>query len=311
VKAPLAHVAIVLLNWNQKQDTLECLASLREVRYSSRSVIIVDNGSTDCSIPALRESFPEAQVVAEEENLGCAGGRNAGAMQALHNGADFILFLDNDTVVDPSFLDRMVEVALRNQTIGIVGPAICNHDQRDTVWTAGATVNRTTGTTHPLYHGITYDRLPTSPFEVDFVAGCALLARREVFNAIGYFDDDYFIYFEETDWCYRAQEAGFTTVVAPAARIWHKESRSLGGRNSPAKVYYMTRNQLLFITKRFPAPAKYVLLVRHASRQLLTTVLQYALPKHSAKTSERKARTLALRDFAIKRYGKQELGFLG
>jgi GT2 family glycosyltransferase len=246
----MAHlVCIVLLNWNQCDDTLVCLESLAKISYCPTRVVVVDNGSTDDSVASIRRSYPGVEVIASSHNTGCAGGRNLGLAHARSLNSDLVLFLDNDTVVDPRFLSHLIDAAETNPGVGILSSKILLNSDPSVCWTAGGVVNAN-GTVDALHYYTPSLEVPDSAFYVDWVPGCVLLARREVYEAIGTFDDSYFIYFEDIDWCVRASRLGFRIMVVPQSIVYHKVSQSSGGDYSPLKLYYWARNRLLFMQKQ-------------------------------------------------------------
>ena len=132
------RVAVIVLNWNGREDTLECLRSIRSIAYSNFGVIVVDNGSTDGSVAAIRASQPSVEVIDTGENLGFAGGNNVGIRRALELGADYVLLLNNDTVVDPGLLRAFVAAAALHPEAGAFGAKIYFHSEPTRIWYAGA-----------------------------------------------------------------------------------------------------------------------------------------------------------------------------
>ena len=242
--APL--VCVVLLNWNQCEDTLLCLESLAKISYSPTRIVVVDNGSTDDSVALIRRRYPAVEVIALRHNAGCAGGRNLGLTYARSLSTDFILFLDNDTVVDPRFLCHLIDAAEKDPSIGILSSRIVLNSNPSICWTAGGVVNAN-GTVDALHYYTPSCGVPDYTFKVDWVPGCVLMMRREVYESIGEFDNSYFIYFEDVDWCIRASKRGYRIVVVPRSVVYHKVSQSSGGDYSPTKLYYWSRNRLYFM----------------------------------------------------------------
>lgn len=243
----LPVVSIVIIHWVNIEDTLECLRSLRMVDYPNLNVILVNNGASDFSEPRVRHVFPDVQIITSNENLGFAGGNNLGIRQALDGGADLIMLLNNDTVVHPQLI-RALLPAFDDARIGIAGPVISYYDAPGDVWFAGGTYNRWLGYSYRArVAGV--DKLQ----EVDFINGCALLARREVFEAVGLLDEDLFVYFEETDWCLRAARAQFRCMLVRESLVRHKVSASSGVRGTdyltPTKAYYFGRNPFLILRR--------------------------------------------------------------
>ena len=243
------QVSIIVLNWNNYQDTKECLESLRKSTYPNCKIIVTDNGSTDKSGERLKKEFPQYTFIYNDSNLGFAEGNNVGIRYALKRGADYVLLLNNDTIVDPGFLEPLVGIAEADDQIGVVGPMIYFYDKPKVIQSIGARINLLKGS-HPLI-GIRevdegqYDE----PMEVDYVSGAALLAKRQVIEDVGLLDPEYFLYSEEVDWCYRAAKAGYKIMAVPKSKIWHKVSSSTGGTKSPFVAYYLTRNRILFMRK--------------------------------------------------------------
>jgi hypothetical protein len=241
------HVSIIVLNYNSREDTLDCLRSLQHLTYRRTSVILVDNGSTDGTPEIVRKQFPLVKVIEIGQNLGFTGGNNVGIDYALDNGADYIMILNNDTIVAPDMMDVMINAMQQDPSIAISGPTIYYYDQPDIVWSAGSSVDWEHGRTEML--GIGEEdkgQFGQAPRAVEFVTGCALLARRDVWEQVGLLDNRFFMYYEETEWCVRAARAGFKIAHIPLAMMWHKISLE-ARETSPHTVYYMTRNRLLFM----------------------------------------------------------------
>jgi GT2 family glycosyltransferase len=278
------RVAVVVLAWNGKPLTMACLESLGSLRYRNAAVILVDNASADGTAAAVRKTYGDRVTVIENaENLGFSRGNNVGIRRALDEGADFVLLLNNDTVVDPALVDRLVEVIAKSGDIGIVGPKIYYASPPDRIWFAGGRIHLARGVSKHI--GIRerdtgrYDSIR----DVDYVTGCALLARREVFERIGYLDPVFAAYYEDADFCVRARRAGFRVVYAPAGKVWHKISASTGGELGRAKISRKLRSAAIFFRRYaawyhwltipffFAADAARVLLLVAAGRIRKTT----------------------------------------
>jgi GT2 family glycosyltransferase len=240
-------VAIVILNWNGLADTLECLKSLQKIVYPNYAIVVIDNGSKGNDAEIIRKEFGAfVSVVEEEKNIGFVGGCNVGIRWALHSGAKHVLLLNNDTVVDPNFLTELVRVAQNDTQIGIVGPKVYYYEQPKRIFTAGGKVNFWTGNTALIRKNETIDGRFDKIEEVDFVSGCALLIKAETIRRIGLLNEQYFAYYEETEWCLNAKKEGFKVVYVPKAEIWHKSHKT---RTSGVMIYYMTRNRFLFVKR--------------------------------------------------------------
>jgi GT2 family glycosyltransferase len=250
-------VAAVLVNWNGLADTLDCLDSLRASSYSNVLPIVVDNGSTDDSVSVLRERHPEALVIEMGVNAGKAAGDRRGIEEGLRVGVDFVLLLNSDTIVDPEMLGELVGHAMTDRRNGIVGPKMLYADAPTTVWFAGGVVHRLRGDASHIGMKEPDDGRFDTIRPVDYITSCAMLVRAEVFRDIGSIDPDYFIYFDETDFCLRAAAHDWRVVYVPRARLWHKVSSTMGSGSARYWERY-SRSRMLFIRKRFPVFRRFV-----------------------------------------------------
>jgi len=300
---PLA--SIIVLTWNQRDLTLDCLASLVQMTYPADRLllIVVDNGSADGTAQAIRERYPQAVVLENGENLGFAEGNNVGIRYAMEHGAEYVMLLNNDTVVDSGMLTHLIEVGETHPDTGIVTPKIYYYDEPERIWCAGASIDWPNGGSRRLQAEEIDSKQELEPYFVDFASGCAICLKRAVIEKIGVLDARFFIYYEETDWCVRASNAGWSTLYVPTAHLWHKVSAAMG-TTSPATDYYMNRNVLLFLAKHQHGWRRWVSLARVSIRELMT-ILVYTLKSHQGKrTSNRNARLLAFRDALLGRWGK-------
>jgi len=241
------RVGVVILNWNRFDDTAECLRSVLASDHPEFEAIVVDNGSTNGSADRLARDFPGLTLIRAGANLGYAGGNNLGLKAAFDRGSAAALVLNNDAIIEPSTISRLV-IGAADPAVGIAGPKIYFYGEPDRLWSAGGYLRE------PWDVGLWGSRRPDGarfegPHEVDWVTGCALLIKREVVERIGLMDEGYFLLFEETEWCVRARKAGFKVVCLPQARAWHKVSSSFGGAHSASYYYYFTRNQFRFIRR--------------------------------------------------------------
>ncbi len=243
-------VAVIVLSWNGKEMTLACLESLAASDYPSLDIYLVDNASSDGTVESVKTAFAERiRLIANSENLGFAGGNNVGIRKALEDGAAYVLLLNNDTTVAPDMISHLVAAARSNPQMGIFAPKIYYESPPDQIWFAGGDVSLARGTVRHI--GIRevdrgqYD----APRRVDYVSGCALMARRDVFEKIGVLDETYKMYFEDTDFCMRAQLSGFGCYFVPAGRMWHKISPSTGGQMSPRKIKRKLKSSWIFFRR--------------------------------------------------------------
>lgn len=257
----MKKIAIIILNWNGKKDTLECLDSIRDMEHGTFNleVIVVDNGSTDDSVEEIRKQCQDVKILRNEKNLGFAEGNNVGIKYALENGADYVMVLNNDTQVDKNLITELLKAMEQNKTIGIAGPKIYfakgfeyhRHRYKETelgkvIWYAGGIIDwRNVYAFHRGVDEVDYGQYDKAE-ETDFVSGCCMIVRREVFEKIGFFDPKYFLYFEDNDFCQRAKKASFKVYYIPQAILWHKNASSSEKPGSQIHLYYQTRNRFLF-----------------------------------------------------------------
>lgn len=247
------HVVTVVLNWNGRDDTLACLESLRRLDWSRHETIVVDNGSSDGSAEAIEARHPEATVIATERNLGFAEGNNVGLRAALEAGADYVLLLNNDTLVAPDLLAQLVSEAESRPDAGVICPLIYYLDPPDRIWYAGARFDARRGHNgrHTGY-GETdrgqYDRVR----EIGRATGAAMLVRRSVIEEVGLLDGELFLQVEDVEWSLRMRRAGWRIFFAPAGKVWHRVSVATGGEHAPATAYYEMRNTLAVCDRYAP-----------------------------------------------------------
>lgn len=279
-----AKTYVILVNYNGWEDTLNCIESLRLMQYPNFEVIVVDNCSVDESVRRLGErldvvevaatsisgyvprdsaidngDLPSVVIIKSEENHGFAGGNNLAIRYVLDRGdADYVWLLNNDTVVHRDALSELV-VTIEGQaesstTVAMCGSLILDFEQRSKVQAyGGARVNPFLGMTRNLHAGETvpdsgHSRSDETP---DYISGCSLLVRRECIEVFGLLDEYYFLYWEDTEWCYRCKKHGFGLAVAEKSLIWHRRGSTT--KRFPISGYYNARNCLLFIREYYPA----------------------------------------------------------
>lgn len=239
-------VTAIVLSWNGRERTLACLRSLERVAYRPFSVVVVDNGSRDGSADAVAAEHPGMRLVRLPENLGFAGGMNAGARTAFSEGADAVVLLNNDMEVEPDFVEPLVRALRADASAAAACAQILLTGEPPRIWYAGAAFEARRG-----YHGrnIGYGKppLPTTapPYTTDRACGGAMLFTAATYERLGLFDEALFAYAEDTDWSLRAQRAGLHHLVVPASIVYHAVSASSGGESSPTSLYYDLRNSLV------------------------------------------------------------------
>jgi GT2 family glycosyltransferase len=265
-------VAVIVLNWNGLDDTVECLHSLMRVEYPRCETVVVDNASRQSPRQRIQSEFPSVTYLETEENLGYAGGNNVGIRYALEHGHDYVFVLNNDTIVEPGFLGPAIAVAESDPAIGVVGIKIMAWDEPDRVWVAyGDLTYRHSLVRLVGYYGYDDGRYDQQR-DVDWIPGTAMLFPRRALERVGLFDENFFAYHEDVDWCTVARERGLRVVFAPNARILHKGHRSSGGRGYVTPRQYLAgRNMVLFVRKH----ARWHQLLRFVGMNLATLPFQF------------------------------------
>ncbi len=240
----MKKVFAIILNYNGKDTLLECLDSVYKSDYSNLEVIIVDNNSTDGSFKIAKNHFAKFHFIKNSQNIGFAGGNNVAIKFALEKMADYIFLLNNDALIKNDTISKLVKTAERNEKIGLLSPLIYKN-KTNKIWFAGGKINwlqmRTEHTSNKL--------LKNKPLLTSYITGCAMLIKKEVFKKIGLLDEDYFLYYEDADFSYRARKNGFKVAVLPSAIAYHFEKSN---ENNPQKLYWLIRSGILFFQKNAP-----------------------------------------------------------
>ena len=234
--APLVYA--VVLTYNHYEDTRECLESIQKLEYDNLKVLVVDNGSADGTPAQVRANFPEVEVVETGHNLGVPWGYNVGFSHALKASADYVLMLNNDTVVDPQMLAHLVDAAEPDTQAGIMVPKILYYDDPEVVWSVGGRYRK-----FPPAHIILGQDRPSAefnePFYLEYALSCGLLIHRRAFESAGLFDPGYFFFFDDWDFTHRVRAQGLHIAFVPAAEMWHKVSKSTRDSNK-ASFFWKT-----------------------------------------------------------------------
>lgn len=274
------NVWIILLNWNNSEETLECLDSLAKVAYPSMQVVVVDNGSEKDEYNILEQGLKKIKpteaviLLSKRENFGFSGGNNVGIRYALDHKGDFVMLLNNDTRVDSDFLKPLLDAAANHSDGGFFSPLIYYYDRPGRLWFSGGAI----AWFHLSRIGEHEDKAEgKGAYETAFLSGCGLFMRREALAHVGDMDERFFLYFEDIDMSIRAQRAGWKTMIVPASRIWHKVSHTTLPRLGSARLlYYHHRNGLL-LAKKHASP--FINVYKHfwAGAKLVKQSVKYAI----------------------------------
>lgn len=241
-------VAVVVLDWNGGEETLACLEAVRASTGVAPRVFLIDNASRTPILAEAERLFPELVVHRNERNLGYAGGNNVGLRLALEAGADFVVVLNNDAEVRPDAIAGLVAAASADDRIAAVGARVLRREDPARLWMAWGELTYRQSLVRLVGEGAQDGPEWLVERDVPWVSGCAVLLTRSALERIGPFDEEYFAYHEEVDWCARAREAGLRVVYAPRAAVLHSgEGSSGGGRYVSRKQYLVARNMVRFV----------------------------------------------------------------
>jgi GT2 family glycosyltransferase len=269
-KEPLVN--FIVLNWNGADDTIECLKSLKKLKYKNFHILLADNGSKNNDLQKLEKAIannPKVTLIKNGRNLGFAGGCNVALRKSLSSSAKYSLLLNNDTIVEENFLYALVVAAGKNKNNAVSGPKVYYYDEPDKAWTTAINFNYY----FPPLSSMTDSK---SVMEVNDIVGCAMLIRNDVLRKVGLFDEEYFAYGEESDLNYRILANGYKLIYCPESLVWHKISSSTGGGFNPTVAYFKMRNKIKFAKKNYPLkywPTYFVFLVLYFIKEQVTALL--------------------------------------
>lgn len=249
-------LSIITINYNGLKDTCELIESL-PLGNPSMEVIVVDNASKEDEASIIENRYPNIKVIRSNKNLGFAGGNNLGIKAAR---GKYLFFINNDTLLShqPSAIDHLIHRLESDEKIGMVCPKIRFAWGNNPIQFAGYTpLSRFTMRNRSIGFGETDKGQYDTPHSTPYAHGAAMMVKREALEKVGIMPECYFLYYEELDWSMMFTRAGYTIWYEPACTIYHKESQATG-QNSPLKVYYLTRNRLLFVKRNKKGYAKYI-----------------------------------------------------
>ena len=284
----MLKVSVIILTYNSEK-TIEALLNSLSPFKSSFEITVVDNKSGDKTVQKVKK-FGFVKLIKNKKNLGFSAGNNVGIKYALKSQTDVVLLLNPDTVVPKTFLKNFEESTLpllENSSVGIVGPKI--YDEKGMLWSVGGKLDEKRYSAYLIGYG--KEDLGQFNFDagMDYISATAIFIKKEVFEKIGKFTNDYFLYYEDVDFCQRALRARFKLIVDPNISIIHNASSSVG-KNSPVMQYYMARNHMLFLERFAPLKIKLQEFIR--------------LPKTLYQARGRKYEILGIADYFLRRFGK-------
>lgn len=236
-------VSIIILNYNGKDCLKKTLSSVLKINYPNFEVVLVDNNSIDGSLEMAKGLFPNVNIIKNSQNVGFSAGNNVGIEYSLERGADFVVLLNYDTEVKNSFLFRLIESMEENPKNGVGSPVIFKNKEEE-VWFSGGKIDWFRMKTNHVTKPIREDYLNS-----DFISGCSMIIRAEVFKEVGLLDEDFFLYWEDADFSVRAKRAGYRLMVSAKSQIFHFEKSQEKKEN---KVYWLVISGLIFFKKNCP-----------------------------------------------------------
>jgi GT2 family glycosyltransferase len=245
------------------------IESLQQMTYANFRILLVDNQSSDATVESVRSTYPDVDILVLPQNAGFAGGMNPGLRYALEKGADLVLIINNDVIVEPAMLTELV--AGMRPGLGMTVPKIYYSSDQCRIWSVGFGRHPLALTMTGGGRGCLDDGQWQSPLEVDYVPGCAMLLTKSMLEEVGLFDERFFFYYEDLDLCIRAQQCGYRILMVPAARMWHKVSAS-AGMGSPFRTYHMALSSVLFYHKHARGIRRSVVLLLRSGSAIKTTL---------------------------------------
>jgi GT2 family glycosyltransferase len=301
----IPSVAIIILNWNGKENTCECLKSVERLDYLNYQVIVADNGSGDDSVAEIEQKFPKTVIIKNGANLGYAEGNNRAITYALERDFEYVLLLNNDAIVDPQLINSFISASVQNHQAGVFGAKIYYLSEPRKIWFAGGKILPELLTSHEGFGEIDDGLAWEEVRSIDYACGCALFVKSEVIEKIGALESKFFLMWEETDFCCRARKAGFECLFVPKALVWHKISASFkGGDEGYLQNYFMVRNRLLWIERNITLNERLNFYRRVFLPDLNNYIRGYISPKSDARRKLKSQVCLvAVRDYILRKFG--------
>jgi len=249
-------IAIIIINWNTYQLTFNCLKSLKACTYNNKTIFFVDNGSEDGSGDKIALEFPDINFIKNEINEGFTGANNKALKVILKQNFDYVLLLNNDTVVKPNFLSLLEARMDSDQNLAATQPLILDFPNKNTIWNAGGSFNSFFCLFKTRCKGMIYNPKLKIDTYTQWISGCCILVKIAVIKKVGLLDNRFFIYFEDADWSIRMTNLGYKLGVVPESIIYHhssgsnvKNNTSSEGNLSPYSHYLNVRNHIYLIKK--------------------------------------------------------------
>lgn len=269
----MKSVCIVILNYNNYEDTIECINSVKDIEYKNYEIVVIDNCSSNDSVAELKKKFNDTIVLIEnDKNLGYAGGNNVGLKYAYDYGFEYVCILNNDTVVKKDFLSKCVEYLEVNKEVAFVGPIVLEYTN-DIVQSSGGRVLVKKGSMEQINTGKKRDEIECE-IDCDYISGACMVFKTKLLQSQGYIPENYFLFYEETEWCYRVKKNGYRNVCINSTYIRHKGSISINQVDG-LNAYLMARNRIVFYRRNIASGWKYVLFLVYLFMETIYRTIRY------------------------------------
>lgn len=293
-------VFVIILNWNKPFDTAECVRSCQEINYSNFEILVVDNHSSDSSVQILKAEFTQLKILENKENFGYAGGNNAGIREALREGAEYVLILNNDVVVDRDILKELIKAAQLYANAGILAPKILSYEDRTKINSAGTSMDWFRLRPFLGAYG-KKDLVSDGIWQKQILVGCALMISKHTLQKISYLDEKFFLIHEDADWCFKSLSHGFVNLTVESAKVYHKESKTL--RDFPSLTHYYSIRNFLLLAKRYAKGLNRVLVALGLCYLILKNI-RYKIVGDVKEKKEARAFFAGISDYFAGRFGK-------
>lgn len=316
-------VSIIILNHNGFKDTEPCLISLNKLAYKNFDVYLVENGSSDDGLIKIKKFLKEnklrysLELIESSRNLGFAGGNNLGIKKAMKKTPNYVLLLNNDIDIESDFLDKLIQAGetnykelptyrqkiIKNPRVGILGPKIMYYSEPQKIWFGGGKFSWFFGGQHLSFNeeDKDADHRISPPVIVDWITGCCLLIKSEIIKKFGLLSEEYFLYYEDTDFNLRIRNKGFQCLYVPEAKIYHKVSSFTKTLGNPTIYYYHFRNALYLAHKNAPFFLRNLVIHFWAGYKFLKQLFKLFIP---SKRESAKAIIKGIKDFYSGKTGK-------
>jgi GT2 family glycosyltransferase len=255
-------VTVVIVNYNGFEDTVECLESLMKIDYTNYNVIIIDNDSSKDDVKKLKERFYNIRVIDLKRNVGFAIANNVGILIALREQAQYVLLLNNDTVVDRNFLKEMIKVSEIIPNAGILGPTMYFYTDKNRFYYAGGRLNMylrhaQSGRFHNRYDNGKQKQVK----KTDYVSGACMLVKRSVFEKTGLLPKEYFMGYEDIDFCVSARKKGYSCIFVPGSKIWHKSMSSFKRHDLNYNFIFLRYRNMIMLRHKHLSKFRFALFI--------------------------------------------------